>query len=318
MQVMGIMVSIMASVDHSSHVDELWHEVEPALKFAEKPATFTLWGLLQLPAALQEPAGKLSYTGSFDGDGFSEQEHLKQFTHNRQAVSYYYVIRALAAVIYEDYRTAYRMCRDAVPLMSHVSGFIMWRCIIFYIPLSICQVLETEEYRDRQEERQKLLKVLKDNQDWLKKRSGDAYCNFGHLYLLIEAEQKAVCGCIGEALKLYECAMEAAGKHNRSPHQAIICGVTAQRYRRIGVKSVFRHYLRNTYRLYSVWGAEGKCAGMRQDYPELAGILKSEESRQTTLSGESIQTTTSLDMKSVLKASQAISEELELKGSWKS
>ncbi len=104
------------------------------------------------------------------------------------------------------------------------------------------------------------------------------------------------------------------GKHNRSLHQAIICGVTAQRYRRIGVKSVFRHYLRNTYRLYSVWGAEGKCAGMRQDYPELAGILKSEESRQTTLSGESIQTTTSLDMKSVLKASQAISEELELEG----
>ena len=33
---MGIMDLIMASVDHSSHVDELWHEVEPALKFAEK------------------------------------------------------------------------------------------------------------------------------------------------------------------------------------------------------------------------------------------------------------------------------------------
>ena len=306
---------IMASVDHSSHVDELWHEVEPALKFAEKTGNLhalgTFYSFRQLCMSLR---GKLSYTGSFDGDGFSEQEHLEQFGHNLQAVSYYYVIRALAAVIYEDYRTACRLCRDAVPIMSHVSGFYNVALHNFLYSLSICQVLETDEYRDRQEERQELLQVLKDNQDWLKKRSEDAYCNFGHLYLLIEAEQKAVCGCIGEALKLYEWAMETAGKHNRSLHHAIICGVTAQRYRRIGIKSVYRHYLRNTYRLYSVWGAEGKCARMRQDYPELAGIWKSEESRQTTLSEESIQTTTSLDMRSVLKASQAISEELELEG----
>lgn len=52
---------------------------------------------------------------------------------------------------------------------------------------------------------------------------------------------------------------------------------------------------------------------MLQDYPDLA-ILWKNDSRQSTLSEDSIRTTASLDMRSVLKASQAISEELELEG----
>ena len=52
---------------------------------------------------------------------------------------------------------------------------------------------------------------------------------------------------------------------------------------------------------------------MRQDYPELAGLWKN-DNRQALLSEDSIRTTASLDMRSVLKASQAISEELELEG----
>lgn len=60
-------------------------------------------------------------------------------------------------------------------------------------------------------------------------------------------------------------------------------------------------------------GGGGKCARMRQDYPELAGLWKN-DSRPAALSEDSIRTTASLDMRSVLKVSQAISEELELEG----
>ena len=48
--------------------------------------------------------------------------------------------------------------------------------------------------------------------------------------------------------------------------------MAALRHERLGVKSAVRHYLKDTYRLYDHWGAEGKCARMRQDYPELAGL----------------------------------------------
>ena len=114
--------------------------------------------------------------------------------------------------------------------------------------------MEIKEYGGTPEVRQELMGILKENQEWMKKRSEDVFCNFGHLYLVIEAEYKAVCGKIGEALPLYEEALEAAGKHNRGLHHAIISDVITLRYEKLGIKSAAKHYLRSTYHLYSSWG----------------------------------------------------------------
>ena len=311
----GYYSAMMAAVESSANVDELWNEVEPALKFAKKTGNYhalgTFYNFGQLCRSLR---GELSLSGSFDGGGFSEQEYRKQFEHNLQAQSYFYVIRALTAVIYGDYQTAFQLCRDAIPLLRHVSSFYNVALHNFLYSLSICQVLEIKEYGGTPEVRQELMGILKENQEWMKKRSEDVFCNFGHLYLVIEAEYKAVCGKIGEALPLYEEALEAAGKHNRGLHHAIISDVITLRYEKLGIKSAAKHYLRSTYHLYSSWGAEGKCARMRQDHPELKRHRESEGDRNYTLSDEMIRTAASLDMNSVLRASQAISEELEMEG----
>ncbi|MDC7289159.1 diguanylate cyclase [Blautia schinkii] len=305
----GLMMAVM---DSAAHVEELWNEVLAGVKFAEKTGSdHALGSFLSFQQLCRSVRGELSLTGSFDGDDFSEQAHLTRFTHNLQAISYYHVIRALSAVIYRDYPTAFRLCREAVPLLPYVSSFYNVALHNFLYSLSICQILENGDCES--ETRHQLLRVLKENQDWMKERSNDAYSNYGHLYLVIEAERKAADGCTREALQLYEEALEAAEKHDRSLHHAILCDVTALRYEKLGAKSAARHYLTVTYRLYGHWGAEGKCARMRQDYPEMAGLWK-DDSLQGMLSEESIRTTASLDMRSVLKASQAISEELELKG----
>lgn len=305
----GLMMAVMES---ASHVDELWNEVQSGVKFAEKTGSdHALGSFLNFRQLCRSIRGELSLTGSFDQDGFSEQIHLERFSHNLQAISYHHVIRALSAVIYRDYSTACQLCQDAVPLLPYVSSFYNVALHNFLYSLSICQVLETEDYEPQA--RFALLHALEENQEWLKERSSDAFCNYGHLYLLIEAERKAAEGCIKEALLLYEEALEAAKKHDRCLHHAILCDVTALRYERLKIKSSAKHYLTDTYRLYNHWGAEGKCARMLQDYPDLA-ILWKNDTRQSTLSEDSIRTTASLDMRSVLKASQAISEELELEG----
>ncbi|RGU95764.1 response regulator [Clostridium sp. AF15-17LB] len=311
----GYYSAMMAAMESSANVEELWNEVEPALKFAKKTGNYhalgTFYNFEQLCKSLR---GELSLSGSFDGGGYSEQEYRKQFEHNLQAQSYYHVIRALTAVIYRDYQTAFRLCRDAIPLLRHVSSFYNVALHNFLYSLSICQVVETKEYGGSPEVKQELMGILKENQDWMEKRSEDVFCNFGHLYLLIEAERKAICGNIGEALQLYDEALEAAGTHNRGLHHAIISDVIALRYEKLGIMSAAKHYLRSTYRLYSDWRAEGKCASMRQDHPDLERHWEYEGARNYTLSEEMIRTATLLDMNSVLKASQAISEELEMDG----
>ncbi|MFQ7401003.1 MAG: hypothetical protein ACLRNW_24965 [Neglectibacter sp.] len=182
----GLMMAVMES---ATHVDELWNEVQAGVKFAEKTGSdHALGSFLSFQQLCRSIRGELSLTGSFDGDGFSEQTHLERFSHNLQAISYYHVIRALSAVIYRDYSTAFRLCRDAVPLLPYVSSFYNVALHNFLYSLSICQILETRDYDP--ETRPMLLRVLKENQDWLKERSSDALCNYGHLYLVIEVSGK--------------------------------------------------------------------------------------------------------------------------------
>ena len=115
---------MMAVLESAVHVEELWNEVQAGVKFAEKTGSdHALGSFLSYQQLCRSIRGELSLTGSFDGDGFSEQAHLEQFSHNLQAISYYHVIRALSAVIYRDYSTACRLCRDAVPLLPYVSSF---------------------------------------------------------------------------------------------------------------------------------------------------------------------------------------------------
>ena len=162
--------------------------MEAAVKYANKTgnrhAMGTFLGFQQLCRSLR---GELSLTGSFDGDGLSEREHVAACSTNRQALCYHHVLRAFTAVVYRDYRSAYRLCRDAVPLLSHVSSFYPVALHNFLYSLSLCKVLEGDGDAELPETREGLLRTLADNQAWLEARSGDAFCNFGHLHLLIEA-----------------------------------------------------------------------------------------------------------------------------------
>lgn len=94
------------------------------------------------------------------GTDFLNRSIWSSFSHNLQAISYYHVIRALSAVIYRDYSTAYRLCRDAVPLLPYVSSFYNVALHNFLYSLSICQVLETGDCEP--EARPELLRVLEE------------------------------------------------------------------------------------------------------------------------------------------------------------
>lgn len=311
----GYFTAMTAVMETSSHVDELWSEVGPAIGFAEKTGNYhslgTFYSFRQFCRSVR---GELGQEGSFDGEGFSESEHANQFADNHMAMCYFYVLRALAATIYRDYGTAYHICRDSAPLMPYITGFYPVALHNFLYSLSICKVLASGEYCDEPQKRLELTGILNDNQIWLEKRKNDAVGNFGHFYLTIEAERKIADGSVREALPLYESALEHVKGHAGNLHHAIISDLIALRYEELGIRTVAEYYLRSTYRLYASWGAAGKCELMKRRYPDLVKFQETDRPGQYTQSESTLYTTTSLDMKSVLKASRAISEELQLEG----
>ena len=311
----GYFTAMTALMETSVHVDELWSEVGPAISFAEKTGNYhslgTFYSFRQFCRSVR---GELGQEGSFDGEGFSEPEHAKQFADNHMAMCYFYVLRALTAVIYRDYGTAYKICCYSAPLMPYITGFYPVALHNFLYSLSICKVLSSGEYCEGPQKRLELAEILNGNQMWLENRKNDAFGNFGHFYLTIQAERKAAEGLLAEALPLYEDALKNVKKHAGNLHHAIISDLIALRYEELGIRTVAEYYLRRTYHLYARWGAEGKCDLMKRQYPELIRQPEYDESEQYNHSESTLYTTTALDMKSVLKASMAISEELQLDG----
>ena len=311
----GYFTAMTAVMETSSHVDELWSEVGPAISFAEKTGNYhslgTFYSFRQFCRSVR---GELGQDGSFEGEDFTELEHIKEFADNHMAMCYFYVLRALTAIIYRDYETAYRICLCSAPLMPYITGFYPVALHNFLYSLSICKVLSSEKYGAETQIRQELTETLHENQKWLEGRRNDASGNFGHFYLTIEAERKSAEGLVAEALPLYESALEHVKKHAGNLHHAVISDLVALRYEELGIKTAAEYYLRGAYRLYACWGAEGKCNMMEIRYPELMKQPETSKAALYTQPESTLYTTTSLDMKSVLKASMAISEELQLEG----
>lgn len=160
----GYFTAMTALMETSSNVDELWSEVGPAISFAEKTGNYhslgTFYSFRQFCRSVR---GEIGQDGSFDGEGFSEQVHTEEFADNHMAMCYFYVLRAMSAVIYRDYETAYRVCCYSAPLMPYITGFYPVALHNFLYSLSICKVLSSKKYETETQVRRELTETLNEN-----------------------------------------------------------------------------------------------------------------------------------------------------------
>jgi len=287
-------------------ISEMQAEVEAAISFATK--TGNLYSLksfvsfLQLVKALKGET--LSY-GSFNDKIFNEEKHLKDINNNGVALAYYYIYRALLAVLFSDFKGAYTLTQKAVPHLSHVAPFYIVALHRFITALSICKVIEETE---NAEEKQAMGKLLEESQEWMYQKAKDAPFNFQHLYDIVCAEIKALEGKYDEAFKLYENAILEAQKNKRHYHYALICEITAQRYLKLGIKKTASIYIKEAYSSFLGWGAVGKVKWMKEKYKD---ILFSNTSPQYLSVG--CNSINCIDLKAIINVSQTISSEIERK-----
>ena len=166
---------------------------------------------------------------------------MKNINHNKVAAYYFYLYRALSAVIFCDYNCAYKLINKAKNHVLHVSSFYVAALLRFLESLSICKVIGQEEFI---KENQIMEKTLYENQKWMYERAQDAPCNFQHLYDIVEAEIKMMEEKYDEGFKLYEKAMTEAENNNRTYHYALICEITGQRYLKMGLIEQQSHLLK--------------------------------------------------------------------------
>ncbi|MCA9658051.1 MAG: AAA family ATPase [Myxococcales bacterium] len=132
---------------------------------------------------------------------------------------------------------------------------------------------------------------------------------YRHLCLLIEAELARVEGRSGEAREIYDQAFAAAGEQRMPRDQALIAEVTAAFYREGGFDNLANHFVKLAHRIYLRWGAAAKVKKMEEEHPFLISKPTVNLARGATINA-TVALSSTLDLTSVLRASQAISREI--------
>lgn len=149
--------------------------------------------------------------------------------------------------------------------------------------------------------------------------------NFQHRYDLVEAERLRVNEQLWAAATHYEQAIQGASLHGYLPDEALAHELAAAFFLTHRMETTGQPHLLAAHRTYNRWQAKAKVAELEAHYPQLlasTGTLPrtwgDQQKVATTLpttatTPRSSTVTTSLDMTSILKASQMLSSEMNLR-----
>ncbi len=234
--------------------------------------------------------------------------------HNFITVFIFKVLRTLNYFILSKYTQAYDQITRAKKYVNYATGSYTICEFNFYESLVLCALSTTAESHSRQE----YIRQVKVNQKEMKFWSKSCPENFQHKYLLVEAELSRLNGHFWRASKLYDEAIEEAHNNEFVHVEAIANELCANLYSHLGKAKIMRSYLMEAHYLYSRWGSIEKVNQLENKFPDLfpktnrrkANADSSEQSLDVR--GKFSNVVSLLDLNAVIKASQALAEEIVL------
>ncbi|MBO9649384.1 MAG: AAA family ATPase [Variovorax sp.] len=140
--------------------------------------------------------------------------------------------------------------------------------------------------------------------------------NFLHLQWLMQAELARLDGRVEAALEAYETAMAAAHESGFRRDEAMANELAGRHLLAAGRRKAAEGYLRAARNLYEGWGARRKVAHMEEEFPVLRLPTAARPRGEASKSAAPDFDSASLDLASVMKASQAIASEIALDQLW--
>ena len=237
---------------------------------------------------------------------------LSLAANNREAVFYFYLNKMILCYGFADYEQAAMMADAAEP---YIAGGLP--VVIFYFYDSLIKIaVRTPETE------QAILEKVNANQAKLRRWADYAPANHLHKWELVEAERCRVLGQVLEAIDGYDRAIARAQEHQYPQEAALANELAARFYLLRNQPKIAQAYLIDAYYGYARWGATAKVKQLEQQYalllvPILQRIPEHipaslHQSVQRTVTSTSSGVSAALDLATILKATQAISGEMEL------
>jgi predicted ATPase/CheY-like chemotaxis protein len=195
-----------------------------------------------------------------------------------------------------DYATACDRSKRAMQHVEGIAGLDFYQQLIFYGALShlaLARNLSADEQLHCLEQSEEFVELLN---AWYEQ----APVVFSNKLALVQAEQARLAGRDLEAEKLYERAI-AGAQENNLPHEAALSfELTADFYSARGLETITRAFAAEAREGYARWQAFAKVEDLEKRYPHLPAKQTAAFEGQT------------LDLTTVIRASQTISQEIKL------
>ncbi|MEG4147396.1 PAS domain S-box protein, partial [Microcoleus sp. Pol12B5] len=225
----------------------------------------------------------------------------------------FYVLKAQTFYLYGLYSEALEASQRAAELLDYLMGHIssahhyFYRCLILTALYSEVSESERKDYWEQLEANQKQIKVWADN------------CSesFAHKFWLVAAEMARISGRDLEAMDLYDRAIAEAREGDFIQNEALAAELAAKFWLGKDKEEFAQIYLTKAHYGYQYWGAKRKVESLEEKYPQLIARTSGKTTTQTKVNRTTTATTSNnlgetLDLATVMKASQAISGEIVL------
>jgi tetratricopeptide (TPR) repeat protein len=285
-------------------LDEVEPEADTALDFVRKAkfgdATDIVVSQQRFIATMQ---GRTATFSTFDDAHFDEATFEAQLTGNRMplVICWYSILKLKARFLSGDYQEALDAANKVKVLLPAAAGQFMLLDYFYYAALTLAALYENATTDEQNSWRE----LLTTHQEQLREWAENCPPTFADKYALVSAEIARLEGRDADAMSLYEQAIQSARENGFVQNEGTAHEVAARFYAVHGAESIAHSCLRNARSCYLRWGAHGKVWQLDRLYPHLAVA----EGHSPTATVGSIQ---QLDVASIVKASQALSTEIEL------
>ena len=299
---------ITALMAQGRNLLELRHICTEKLESCQKLNNFFARPMLVgLGLVLGNLAGAGASYDAFQDESVSEDELVQEClaTHNFHALLYFHVTKAFACSLYGRHEQALAALDAATPFLSFGRALLIFPDYVFNQSLILAARPEGS------------LEQIRSNLALLRQWAKLAPTTFAHRFHLVQAELARRQGQDMDAAQAYALAIDAAAAHKCTHIGALANELAGKFWLAKKNKKIATLYLTDAYHGYKNWGATLKLRHLRETYPEvLVDVLpfwQQGSGRPTTIEdGTQVLALQTLELASVIKASQAISSEIVL------
>ncbi|PHM08582.1 hypothetical protein CK516_19980 [Nostoc sp. 'Peltigera malacea cyanobiont' DB3992] len=244
------------------------------------------------------------------GESYNEENRLPHHEIDAVILFLVHLNKLILCYLFSEYVQA---SENAAIAESHAIRVIATPLVplhYFYSSLARLAIFP-ESSAQAQEE---ILKKVAVSQEQMKQWAAYAPMNYLHKYHLVQAEIARVLGQLLEAEEFYEQAIQGAKDNEYLQEEALAYELAAKHYLARGREKIAQTYMKEAHYCYERWGASAKVKDLETRYPQL--FPQSSGMAPVPIHKTSVTTSNhspiAFDLAAVMKASLAISSEIEL------